>query len=354
MARKRPPLKGFDDIPVSEIVYVRDDTPGYARKGAGRGFFYVDADGQRVESAEHLERFEVLAVPPAYRDVWLAPFANAHLQATGRDDRGRKQYRYHPVWQAHRNATKFDRLVEFGERLPALRRRIARTLGRHEPETSPSKQLVVAAAIRVIDLTGLRVGNRHYTRENETYGLTTLQDRHAEIHGSRIEFDFVAKGGKAASVEFTSRKLAEVLSQCEDLPGQTLFQYQGGDEDSSGAPMSIDSDDINDELKDAIGADWATAKLLRTWRGSVHALDALAEVVPADSERKRTSQIVAAVKSVAKELRNRPATCRKFYIHPQILDAFDRGDWPPPDPPDDKPRELLISEARLLAFLKGA
>lgn len=350
MAKKRPPLKGFDDIPISDIVYLADDTPGYGRKGAGRGFFYVDVEGRRIEASEHLKRFKALAVPPAYRDVWLAPLANAHLQATGRDERGRKQYLYHPVWQAHRNTTKFEHLIEFGDRLPSLRRRIARDLGEHDPETPPSKKLVIAAAIRVIDLTGLRVGNAHYTRENETYGLTTLQEKHTEIHGSTIGFDFVAKGGQASNVEFTSRKLAEVLSHCEELPGQRLFRYQAGDDDS----VPITSDDINEYLKAVIGADWATAKTLRTWRGSVHALEVLADEAPADSESARKSQIVAAVKAVARALRNRPATCRKFYIHPEILEAFESGRWPPPSEPSDKPRELLLSEARLLALLKAS
>ncbi|MBY6204253.1 hypothetical protein [Halomonas denitrificans] len=350
MARKRPPLQGFDDLPVSRIVHLRDDTPGYTRKGAGRGFYYVDAEGRKVEDEDHLRRFEVLAVPPAYRDVWLAPLANAHLQATGRDDRGRKQYRYHPVWQAHRNTTKFEHLVEFGSRLPALRRKVARLLGDHDPDTPPSRDLVIAAAVRVIDLTGLRVGNVHYTRENETYGVTTLQQKHAAIHGSRIEFDFVAKGGKASSVDFTSRKLAEVLSHCEELDGQTLFQYRSAD----GEPAQIASQDINDFLKDTIGADWATAKTLRTWRGSVHALEALADETPAEGERERASQVVAAVKKVAEALRNRPATCRKFYIHPAILEAFENERWPPPEAPEDKPRELLLSEARLMAFLGAA
>jgi len=349
MAKKRPPLPGFDDIPISEIVHLGDSEPGFTRKGAGRGFYYVGPDGRRVEEARHLERFRVLAVPPAYRDVWLAPQANAHLQATGRDERGRKQYRYHPVWQQHRNDNKFQHLEAFGERLPALRRRIARVLGEHDPDVAPTRSLVIATAVRVIDLTGLRVGNDQYTRENATYGLTTLKNRHAEIEGNRIRFDFVAKGGQKSTVEFTSQKLSDVLAHCEDLPGQRLFQFQGDD----GELQQVTSEDINGFLKEAIGADWATAKTLRTWRGTVHALDSLADESPAGSERQRRSQIVEAVKSVAKELRNRPATCRKFYIHPRILAAFENGVWPPPAAPADKPRELLEKEARLLAFLRG-
>jgi len=350
MAKKRPPLKGFDDLPYSAIVHLWDDTPGYVRKGAGRGFFYVDAEGQRVRNDRHLARFEALAVPPAYRDVWLAPSANAHLQATGRDDRGRKQYRYHPVWQEHRNATKFEHLFEFGERLPALRRRIARLLGQHDQESSLGKSLVIAAAIRVIDLTGLRVGNAHYTRENETYGLTTLQQRHAEIDGNKVALEFVAKGGKNARVQFSSRKLAQVLAHCEELPGQWLFQYRYEGQDAD--PEQISSTDINDFLKETIEAEWATAKTLRTWRGSVRALESLADQTPAKGERDRASQIVTAVKDVAEALRNRPATCRKFYIHPQILQAFEDEYWPPPAVPENKPRELLMNEARLMAMLK--
>jgi len=345
MARKRKPLPGFDDLPPDALIHLTDTQPGFTRKGAGKGFYYLDAEGRKVDDPADLARINALALPPAYRNVWIAPVAHGHLQATGRDARNRKQYRYHPVWQTHRNHGKFDRLEAFGDLLPRLRRRLVRDIDRDDF----SREMMLATVIRLMDLTGMRVGNRGYTRENESYGVTTLQQRHLELQGNAIQFEFDAKGGRHSTVALASQKLAQVLARCDELPGQALFQYRAGDERTGFT--RVDSQHVNDYLKQICDADWVSAKLLRTWRGSVYAFEHLADSMPDDSASAVTRQIVAMVKATARHLRNRPATCRKYYIHPAIIDAFEAGAWPPPETPDDKPRELLQAEARFLHFL---
>jgi DNA topoisomerase I len=294
------------------LRYVNDDDPGITRRRHGRGFSYRDAEGRPVRDTEVLRRIRSLAIPPAWTDVWICPLANGHIQATGRDARGRKQYRYHPSWRALRDDTKYERTIAFARALPTLRNRVEDDLAR--PGLSRDK--VVATVIRLLETTMLRVGNDEYARDNRSFGLTTLRDRHADINGSKIRFSFRGKGGKMHDVGLRDRRLARIVRQCQELPGQRLFQYR----DDAGARQAVTSDDVNQYIREATGGDF-TAKDFRTWAGTFLAAQALREV--ADSESAPVQRRLArAVEEVAQSLGNTPAVCRKCYIHPAVVDAY--------------------------------
>jgi DNA topoisomerase I len=295
------------------LRYMSDAMPGIRRVRRGDRFVYRGPDGRAVRDARELRRIAALAVPPAWTEVWIAPSAEAHLQATGRDARGRKQYRYHQRWRSVRDETKYAHIRSFGAILPQLRRRVARDLER--PDLPREK--VLAAVVRLMERTFARIGNPEYARENHSFGLTTLQNRHVRIRGGRIELDFRAKAGLRHHSVVADRKLASILRRCRDLPGSELFQYI----DESGVRRSIDSADVNAYLREISGLD-ITAKDFRTWAASNLALfQIIAGGIPVPTKK----QVAAMVKDVAARLGNTPAVCRKCYIHPGIVTAWQAG-----------------------------
>lgn len=323
-AAERPSTAAAGAEPASDaraagLRYVSDAGPGIRRRRRGAGFSYVEAQGRTVRDAAQLARIRALAIPPAWTSVWICPLPNGHLQATGRDARGRKQYRYHAAWRVERDATKFNRMVAFGEALPRLRARVAADLAL--PGLPRAK--VLAAVVRLLETTLIRVGNEEYVRQNHSFGLTTLRNRHVEIDGAELRFQFRGKSGKLHSVAVADRRLARVVRACRDLPGHELFQYL----DEEGARQSVGSEDVNDYLREVTGED-LSAKDFRTWGGTVLALSALAAVGCAGSAGATTRSIADAVKQVAEQLGNRPAVCRRYYIHPAVLEAFAAGRLP--------------------------
>ncbi len=306
---------GAREAAAAGLRYAHDDSPGIRRIRSGRGFRYLDAAGNPVSAATRA-RIDTLVIPPAWTDVWIAPVANAHIQATGRDQKGRKQYRYHDAWTAHQSETKFNRLADFGRQLPAIRRQIDADLRRH----GLPKEKIVALAIRLLDTTHIRIGNEEYARDNASFGLTTLHSDHAEVDGTSIRLAFNGKGGKAWCVDHRDKRIARVVRMCQELPGQRLFQYV----DDDGALQPIHSDDVNAWLTDSTGGGYS-AKDFRTWSGSVIAAACLRHTGQPDSAAATKQAIVAAVDEVAGVLGNTRAVCRASYIHPDVLEAFTSG-----------------------------
>jgi DNA topoisomerase I len=300
----------------TDLRYVSDMAPGIRRRRAGRGFVYTDSAGDRVEDEAVLSRIRALAVPPAWTDVWICPTPRGHLQATGRDARGRKQYRYHPKWRRHREESKFERMAAFGKALPAIRGKTARDLRKRG---IPAER-ALAAVVDLLDRTLIRVGNEEYVRENGTFGLTTLRDRHVRVDGSAVRFSFRGKGGRDHTVDVRDRALARLVARMQDLPGHQLFQYLNGD----GSPHPICSDDVNDYLRGAAG-DSFSAKDYRTWGASVHVLETLLAAGPAASAAEADASVAAAIRSAAERLGNTPRITRQSYVHPAVLDAYMNG-----------------------------
>jgi DNA topoisomerase-1 len=298
------------------LRYVGDAAPGITRARSvskrGGGFRYVGADGRAVRKADELQRIANIAIPPAWTDVWICPSTNGHIQATGRDARGRKQYRYHKRWRAERDATKYERIIAFGAALPRIRARVDADL--RGPDLS--RERVLATVVRLLDTTYIRVGNEEYARENRSFGLTTMQDRHVEVEGSRLSFQFRGKSGKQHSVTVSDRRVARIITRLQDLPGQQLFQWQ----DDDGEVRGVESDDVNEYVREAAGDDF-TAKDFRTWAGTVLAAWALQELGQYASQIEAKRNVVAAVESVARHLGNTPAICRRCYVHPEIVSA---------------------------------
>ena len=295
------------------LRYASDARPGISRRRAGRGFSYRGPDGLPARDATTLERIRTLAIPPAWTDVWICPDPNGHLQATGRDARRRKQYRYHPRWRAQRDDAKFERLIDFARVLPRVRARCDADLAR----PGLSREKVLAAVVRLLETTLIRVGNDEYARLNRSFGLTTLRTRHARVTGNSIRFRFRGKSGRQHEVGLRDRRLASVVRRCQDLPGQELFQYVIVD----GGPHDIASDDVNAYLREISGAD-VTAKDFRTWAGTVLAYRALRALAPGKDERSARHNVVEAVRLTAGRLGNTPAVARRSYVHPAILEAY--------------------------------
>jgi len=295
------------------LRYVHDDRPGIRREKKGDGFRYLDAGGDLVDDEATLGRIKSLVIPPAWTEVWICPQANGHLQATGRDARGRKQYRYHPKWRTARDEVKYERMLSFGNALPAIRREVDRALGL----PGMPREKMLATIVYLLEATMMRVGNEEYARTNKSFGLTTLRNRHAKVDGSEVEFSFRGKSGVYHKVKVQDRRLARIIRRSRDLPGQELFQYV----DDDGATHSIDSSDVNDYLRAITGEDY-TAKDFRTWSGTVLAALALQEFEKFDSEAQAKKNIVRAIESVAEKLGNTPSVCRKCYVHPVVLDAY--------------------------------
>jgi len=295
------------------LRYVHDDRPGIRREAARDGFRYLDAHGEPVADDATLKRIRSLAIPPAWTDVWICPQANGHLQATGRDARGRKQYRYHPKWREVRDEVKYERMINFGKALPQIRKEVDRALSL--PGLPRDK--VLATIVYLLEATMMRIGNDEYARENKSYGLTTLRNRHVKIDGSDVEFRFRGKSGVYHDVKVHDRRLARIIGRTRDLPGQDLFQYL----DDDGERHTVGSADVNDYLRTITGEDY-TAKDFRTWSGTVLAALALQEFEAVDSDAQARKNVVRAIESVAERLGNTPSVCRKCYVHPAVLDAY--------------------------------
>ena len=295
------------------LRHVSDAAPGIRRRPKpGGGFQYTDVDGRVIRRAQEIQRIAHLAVPPAWTDVWICPLANGHIQATGRDARGRKQYRYHERWREARDATKYERTIAFGEALPRIRARATRDLRRADL----SRERVLATIVRLLDTTYIRVGNEEYARENRSFGLTTMRDRHVAVDGSMLHFRFRGKSGKQHNLGVRDRRVARVVTQLQELPGQQLFQWV----DDAGEVHGIESTDVNEYIRESAGDDF-TAKDFRTWAGTVLAAWALQELGEYASQTDAKRHLVAAVESVARHLGNTPAVCRRCYVHPEVITA---------------------------------
>lgn len=329
------------------LVYVTDEMPGYGRVRRGESFAYVKPDGKPLKDEAEIARIRKLAIPPAYTDVWICMRPDGHLQATGRDARGRKQYRYHPQWREARDADKFERMLAFGKVLPRIRRRVQADL-RKPAAPRPRREVVLAAVVRLLDTTLVRIGNEEYARTNDSYGLTTLENRHAAVRGSTLRLRFKGKHGIVHDLTVDDPRVARIVKRCQSLPGQELFEY----EDEDGAVRSIGSADVNAYLREAGGADF-TAKDFRTWHATALALELVMQP-PAEEGARRSAKDVLG--EVAARLGNTVAVCKKAYVHPQVLEAATHG------LPDDvaarvtrAPRLTGLSAAErcLLAFLAG-
>lgn len=295
------------------LRYTSDEKPGITRKKAGKGFYYLDQKGEKVTDEKALDRINKLVIPPAWTEVWIAKTAKGHLQATGRDAKGRKQYLYHPEWQKARNLTKFGRMIAFGKSLPALRERIQNDIQSRELD----KRKVTALVVSIMDNALIRIGNRAYAKSNKSYGLTTLRDRHVSFNGSTVTFSFVGKKGVEQKIDLKDRRLAQLVKKCKDIPGYDLFQYY----DEDGERQTLESGDVNEYLREVTEYDF-TAKDFRTWGGTVRMVECLERVIDESPEIDKEKGIKEAVKEVARGLGNTPTVCSKYYIHPEVVNLF--------------------------------
>lgn len=325
------------------LRYVSDRIPGIRRVRRGKHFAYLGADGKPIRDEAELQRIRSLAVPPAYRDVWICPNPLGHLQATGIDARGRKQYRYHPRWREVRDETKYHRMLDFAKALPRIREAVEAQLR----TSGLTRERVLAAVVRLLEETTIRVGNEEYAKENDSYGFTTLRNKHASVKGERIRFSFRGKSGVKHAVELRDRHLAKIVRACQDLPGQDLFEYV----DDDGVVHAIDSSDVNEYIKSISGGDF-TAKDFRTWVGTVQCALLLAELEPIPTQPARKRALNDVISKVAARLGNTPAVCRKSYIHPEIIAAYSE-DGSLGQKIRGKPAKGLLPEERFVVnFLK--
>jgi len=301
---------------ITSLRYVSDAHPGIRRCRAKNGFVYRDASNQVIRDPNQLARIKALAIPPAWEDVWICPSPSGHLQSTGRDSKGRKQYRYHPSWSKIRDESKYGRMNAFGKALPSIRKRVSADLAR----AGLPREKVLATIVRLLEQTCVRIGNKEYAKTNGSFGLTTLRNRHANVVGSQLRLNFQGKGGKPHTVAVKDERLAKIVRRCRDLPGYELFQYL--DEDNQ--PQTIDSSDVNHYLREITGQEF-TAKDFRTWAGTVLAVQALTGTKECTSKTAAKKNVLSAIKVVAEQLRNTPAICRKSYIHPIVFEAYGDG-----------------------------
>lgn len=301
------------DLKQARLRYVSTDKPGLQRKKKGSGFTYLDTKGEVIQDKDTREWIEAIVIPPAWKEVWISPYKNGHILATGRDERGRKQYRYHPKWNQMSGEEKFGHLLKFGRALPHIRE----VTDQHLKERALSRQRVLATIVRLLETTLIRIGNYEYAMSNDSYGLTTLRDNHAEIKGDRVTFEFVGKSGKEHAIGLTDKRLARIVKQCRDIPGYDLFQYY----DEKGDHHSIESADVNAYLKEITGEPF-TAKVFRTWGGSAIAIKYLCESCTEEDSAKACRECV---KYVAESLGNTKAVSIKYYIHPLIMEAYTEG-----------------------------
>lgn len=300
------------------LQYVSDsENEGFRRKKHGKGFIFLDSRGERVTDKKLITRFESLIIPPAWTDVWICASANGHIQATGRDAKARKQYIYHPRWDEISNSNKFNLMIKFGELLPLIRARVDEDLQRR----TLCREKVLAIIVSLLEETKIRIGNPEYAKQNGSFGLTTLRNKHTNITGSNIRFIFKGKSGKLWEVDVDNRRLARLVKKCQELPGQQLFQYI----DEEGKLQSAGSADVNKYLKEITGGQDFTAKDFRTWGGTVLAAKEFSRLGMAESETDAKKKIIETVKTVSKALNNTPSVCRRYYIHPEIIEAFTEG-----------------------------
>ena len=308
-----------DPVEVAEdagLRYVSDDSPGYTRKAKGGDFEYFDTEGKKIRDESRLLRIKRLAIPPAYTDVWICPSPNCHIQATGRDARGRKQYRYHERWREVRDENKYERMVVFGKALPKIRRRVNRDLKRR----GLPREKVLATVVQLLERTFIRVGNEEYAKENKSFGLTTMRNHHVDVTATKLKFSFRGKSGKQHEVDVSDRRLAKIIRQLQDLPGQEVFQYLN----DRGERRKVTSEDVNEYLREITGEDF-TAKDFRTWAGTVLAAMALNLQERFENKSQAKKNIKDAISAVAKILGNTPAVCRKCYVHPAVLETYLSG-----------------------------
>lgn len=324
------------------LCYLMDDRPGIRRVLRGKNFHYLHPDGRKVRESNILSRIRSLVIPPAWTDVWISPVGSSHLQATGRDARRRKQYRYHPLFREHQELTKFSRLISFASVLPRIRRRVQKDL------TLPGmpRKKILATVVKLLEITLIRVGNAEYARSNRSYGLTTLKNRHASVKGAQVHFSFRGKSGKEHHVAINDPHLAKIIKKCQELPGQELFEYV----DEHGARRDVGSQDVNDYLVEAAGEKF-TAKDFRTWEATILAVTALHRIGPAETVGLAKKNVVTTIKAVAEILGNTPTVCRKSYIHPGIFEEYiQRKELPVVQ--TKSVHGLSDDEARTLALLK--
>jgi DNA topoisomerase-1 len=300
----------------ARLRYVTDEKAGISREKYRESFRYLDADGKQINDEDELERIQALGIPPAWTDVWICPYPNGHIQATGRDAKGRKQYRYHARWTDRRNLLKFSRMIAFGETLPDMRKQVEKDL----KLSGLAREKVLATIVELLDTTRIRIGNQEYAKSNQSYGLTTMRDKHVEVSGSTLKFHFRGKSGKDHTVDVQDKRLARIVQRCKDVPGHELFQYV----DDDGARHAVTSTDVNAYLRDISGQDF-TAKDFRTWGGTMLAILAFQECEPCETFAQAKKNVTATVKRVAEELGNTPAVCRKYYVHPLVLEAYQDG-----------------------------
>jgi DNA topoisomerase-1 len=308
-----------DPVVSAQVVglrYVSDGMPGIKRESRGKDFRFRHANGKIIHDKETLSRIKSLVIPPAWTEVWICAEPDGHLQATGRDDRKRKQFRYHPRWREIRDETKYARMIVFAQALPKIRARVKKDL--KLPGLPRNK--VLATVVRLLEVSLIRVGNDEYARENNSFGLTTMRDKHVDVHGSKLRFHFRGKSGKWHDVDINDRGLAKIVERCQDLPGQELFQFV----DDNGERRAVKSEDVNEYLREISGQDF-TAKDFRTWAGTVLAAMALREFEKFDTKAQAKKNVVAAIESVAAKLGNTPAVCKKCYVHPDVLDSYLEG-----------------------------
>src|SRR5437870_1564007 len=332
------------------LQYVNDDRPGYSRRAKGKKFEYLGTEGKSIRDEQRLLRIKRLTIPPAWTDVWICPSPNGHIQATGRDARGRKQYRYHERWREVRDENKFDRLVNFGKALPKIRRRLKKDLALSDLP----REKVLATIVQLLERSLIRIGNEEYARENKSFGLTTMQDRHVDVKGSKLRFRFRGKSGRQHEVDVTDRRLARTVLKLQDLPGQSLFQYL----DDDGNVRDISSQDVNEYLREITGEEF-TAKDFRTWAGTVLAAIALSAASEFETRKQAKANIKNAIEAVAKILGNTPAICRQCYIHPAVLEAYLNGNsingFKPNTQEDFEKQgiDLTSAQAAVLKFLQS-
>jgi DNA topoisomerase-1 len=340
------PVESAEAAGLRYVGEAEEAGPAIRRRRAGRGFSYRGPDERPITDKQVLARIKALAIPPAWTDVWICPDPKGHIQATGRDAKGRKQYRYHPRWREVRDAAKYERLAEFAQALPRIRQRTDADLRRH----GIPREKVLAVVVRLLEETSIRVGNDEYARQNRSFGLTTLRDRHAVFEGEKLRFEFRGKAGKQHTIELNDRRLARIVKRCQDVPGQELFQYLDGD----GKRHTIESADVNAYIREISGGHF-TAKDFRTWNGTVLASRYLRLCERGLSPTAAKRQVSSAIKSVAADLGNTPAVCRKAYVHPVVVNAYLEGSLEPEagvsPSPDGVPEHGLTDEEQCLLNL---
>ncbi|HEY8834004.1 MAG TPA: DNA topoisomerase IB [Chthoniobacterales bacterium] len=332
------------------LRYVSDDQPGYTRKAKGDDFEYFDTDGKAIRDETRLLRIRRIGIPPAYKDVWICPSPNGHIQATARDARGRKQYRYHERWREARDENKYDRILVFGQALPKIRRQVNKDMGLRELP----RNKVLATVVHLLGRTFIRIGNEEYARENKSFGLTTMRNRHVDVKGAKLTFSFKGKSGVQHEIDVSNRRLANIIRKLQDLPGQDVFQY----EDETGEVRNVDSQDVNDYLQEITGEEF-TAKDFRTWAGTVLTAMALNAQGPVENQAQAKKNIKDAIAAVAKILGNTPTVCRKCYVHPVVLESYLDGDMieglrqKTEEALSEQLEDLRAEEAAVMSFLQA-